>query len=275
MISDSNNLRYLTSRDESRRQRVGHAFRTKLLRSLSSALPMPKLTSELKRFVIFGQGRTGSTLLVDLLDSIPDIYCDGEILNRWKLLPHRCVERRLRSCKKSVYAFKLLSYQLEMVQHLKRPGVFLDWLEANGFKILHLRRSNVLMHAFSQIRARNAGYHLRSSDSEGVNQFQQKMEVDRAELEWWLDRMEFRSEFEAELLKGRNYLDLTYEKDLEDSVNWSSTLNRIVNYMGFDASVAPKTELRKINAKSLDQIVANPDEVRGWLKGTKYEVHVL
>ena len=33
------------------------------------------------RFVLFGQGRTGSKLLVELLHSHPDIHCDGEVLN--------------------------------------------------------------------------------------------------------------------------------------------------------------------------------------------------
>jgi hypothetical protein len=32
--------------------------------------------------LIFAQGRSGSTLLVELLNSLPDVVCEGEILER-------------------------------------------------------------------------------------------------------------------------------------------------------------------------------------------------
>ena len=35
----------------------------------------------MSEFVVFGMGRTGSSLLVSLLDSHPAICCEGEILN--------------------------------------------------------------------------------------------------------------------------------------------------------------------------------------------------
>lgn len=36
------------------------------------------------RFVIFGEGRTGSDLLANLLNSHPRIVCDLELLGPWR-----------------------------------------------------------------------------------------------------------------------------------------------------------------------------------------------
>ncbi len=49
------------------------------------------------KFIIFGQGRSGSTLLMELLDSHPEIKCDSELFtkecgyerNRFKLALYR------------------------------------------------------------------------------------------------------------------------------------------------------------------------------------------
>lgn len=76
-------------------------------------------------FVVYGQARTGSTLLVSLLQSHPQIQCDGEILNpgQWR----RGIKRYLR----------------KIVRHI--PEAYVLW-EANrapkdtfGFKLLHMQ----------------------------------------------------------------------------------------------------------------------------------------
>ena len=41
------------------------------------------------RFVIYGQGRSGSSVLLDLIGSHPDVYCESEIRSRSRLLPLR------------------------------------------------------------------------------------------------------------------------------------------------------------------------------------------
>ncbi len=39
------------------------------------------MKNKTSKFIIFGQGRSGSTLLKQLLDSHPEITCEGELLN--------------------------------------------------------------------------------------------------------------------------------------------------------------------------------------------------
>ena len=52
-----------------------------------------------RRFVIFAQGRTGSTLLTSSLDSHPEIRCADEILGRPRGDPKAYVENRARLCR--------------------------------------------------------------------------------------------------------------------------------------------------------------------------------
>lgn len=74
-------------------------------------------------FVVYGQARTGSTLLVRLLQSHPQIECAGEILNRGRWRRH--VKRYLHT----------------MVRHIPEPYVLWNASRATkdsfGFKLLH------------------------------------------------------------------------------------------------------------------------------------------
>ncbi|HBE17486.1 MAG TPA: hypothetical protein DEG17_03890 [Cyanobacteria bacterium UBA11149] len=55
------------------------------------------------KFVIFGQGRTGSTLLYSLLNSHPQIHCDEEILEDRVFFPVQYVKGRCCKAKKKMY----------------------------------------------------------------------------------------------------------------------------------------------------------------------------
>src|SRR4051812_11468170 len=69
-----------------------------------------------RRFVVFAQGRTGSTLLVDLLRSSPGVHCDEEILDRPVRLPHLWIASRRAARPGTGYGFKVKIYQLTGAQ---------------------------------------------------------------------------------------------------------------------------------------------------------------
>ena len=94
-----------------------------------------------KKFIIFGQGRSGSTLLVDLLNSHPAIYCDDEILMYKVIFPKTYVKARSVSSKKHVYGFKVKIYQL-WHQNILDSHKFLFHFYKSGWKILYLKRGN-------------------------------------------------------------------------------------------------------------------------------------
>jgi 16S rRNA G1207 methylase RsmC len=42
------------------------------------------------RFVLFGRGRSGTTALVSMLDDVPRLQCEGEVLHNYVPFPHTC-----------------------------------------------------------------------------------------------------------------------------------------------------------------------------------------
>lgn len=240
------------------------------LRSILELVPRAKIGGVItKRFVVFGQGRSGSTLLTSLLNSHPDIHVDGEILRNWHALPHGVVQRRLLRCGKRVYGFKLLSYQLDNVLCYRDPNRFMDWLVSEGFLVLYLRRNNLLQFALSQINARLNRFHQR----DGFRLERRRPTVTRGELFWWFNQLENRFRYEANVLSGRDYLGLVYEDDLLEEGSWPRTVERVCNYLGVPVSQAT-TDFIKVNPQRLRDIVANSDEVNAMLRGTRYEVYL-
>jgi hypothetical protein len=124
----------------------------------------------LKHFVIFGQGRTGSTLLVKLLQSHPQVQCDlgnGEILNRalWRKgrrrylrhlvyqVPTPYIHWKAHRRTRPIYGFKLLYRQVAS------PRRVLAALHRQGWQIVHIQRSGLFDLALSHCVARATGHY--------------------------------------------------------------------------------------------------------------------
>jgi len=81
-----------------------------------------------KRFVLFYQGGTGSSLLIDLLNSHPKISADSEKISmkatsyplRW---PYSYVEGASKYSSSSIYDYKVKMYRIE--QHRVNPEKYL------------------------------------------------------------------------------------------------------------------------------------------------------
>jgi hypothetical protein len=102
----------------------------------SNALPIP-------RFILFGRGRSGTTALLSMLDDVPALHCEGEVLHNYVPYPYRHVLGRSARAAAPGYGCKILSYQVQDVQNaLEHPASFIDrlWSEG-GFQILYLRRT--------------------------------------------------------------------------------------------------------------------------------------
>lgn len=102
------------------------------------------------RFAIVSMGRTGSTLLVSLLNSHPDIECQGELfgpgaeyskhpgLTRRQYLEHEAFRSDL----------PIKGFKMPFDWILEHPGIFEDFRQL-GYRIVRLNRTNVLAHLVS------------------------------------------------------------------------------------------------------------------------------
>jgi LPS sulfotransferase NodH len=219
-------------------------------------------------FVVFCRGRDGSTLLVDLLNQLPGVHCDGEILHDPVLAPRLYVQGRQSLAPGQAYGFKLLSSQLTHIQRVTDAGAFLRHLDRSGYRIIYLKRWNRLRVVLSNFYARHrGGYHHNSAD--GTPEMT-RMTVDVDELHYWLREDEHRGRNEEAALSGLRLLDLVYERDLQRADAHQNTVDRVAEYLGVQ-SAPVNPGLARLTSDDLAEFVSNHDEVVRFVEGTEYK----
>ena len=219
-------------------------------------------------FVIVSPGRAGSELLVSLLGANPAIECDGEVLlvprfDAYRFLAGRRVVARLKG--KAAYGAKIISSQMTDVQRID-PARFLRALDHDGWRIIWLRRRNLLDQAMSYVHAARSGHlHHSAATSSGFA----PVEVDPMMVLSLLWLYEDRHRLDREILDGIPHTELVYEDHLADGAAQQQTVERLCALLG----VAPHpvaTPLVKFQARSQQQSIANYDEVQAVLATTRF-----
>ncbi len=232
------------------------------LKGFLKALKCPQ-----KRFVIFGRGRSGSTLLVRLLNSHPDIHCDGELLHEKVAFPRLYVHSRAACAGKHVYGFKLLSYQLISVQNMRSPTAFVRELYEKGYQVIYLRRENLLYHALSNIGARKRGrFHHHVGDGRIEKK---KMHVDVEEVLKWMRGSDHLRKLEEDTLKGIPHLSLTYEAHLSANENHQTTFDEACRFLHLETA-AVSADLIKLMPHRVEDMVENYEQLFEFLGDTEY-----
>lgn len=252
---------------------MGYTDKYRYLKQLASypALLKKKIKGSnlpLTKFVIFGQGRTGSTLLVDLLNNHPSLFCDGEILNA-KLYGkafniQAFINSRAAMPQKQVYGFKVKIYQLTEEQNVQNPTQFLLNLQNQNWKIIYLKRNNIFRHALSGIVAEATNvWHVTNANK---NQPKPKVHINLTELEKTMRYRKKMLDNEALVLKNvDNYLTITYETDLLDTQNHQLTANKIFEFLNLPTAIA-NSALQRTIKDDLSKTIENYDEVMQFLE---------
>lgn len=215
-----------------------------------------------KRFVIVSGGRSGSTLLVDLLGSHPEITCDPELLNErfWRrlrrpllwfvrALPRPYLEYKARRALRSAYGFKLKTGG--QVVHL---GSTLSDLHHSGWKILHLRRHNAFQQTMSWCAAEVTGRWQSQANRPFTSNAAIHIEP-RHFLQNLRTCLNDRKELDN-LTASLPHLELVYEDDLQNHENWPALGQRISSWLGI--SPAPLTsQVIKTWSQPYHQVVEN------------------
>lgn len=217
------------------------------------------------RFVLVANGRTGSTLLADLLRSHPAIQCEDEVLNetRWRgmhrplgwlarAFPMPYLGWRARRATRPVYGFKL-----KTGGQVYGLGRVLDGLHRRGWRLIHLHRRDALQQALSWSVAQASGRWQTTAGQPG------EPHPVTLEVEGFLrdlrtcvkDRQAL-----AGAMRHLPHLPLVYEADLESAEQWPATTARVCAWLG----VAP-VPLGSRHVKTWDrpyaEVVTNHAEV--------------
>lgn len=217
------------------------------------------------KFLILGQPRSGSTLLVSLLNSHPEIYCDGEILQERILFPMLFIKGRASLGERKFYGFKLLTYQLISVQKLKKPKEFIMNLSNIGFKIIFQLRRNTLRQQVSNLYAHQTGvFHKRNELNHS-----KRIVLDIDLLLRWLASSKKLRQLEYELLSDIHHISISYEDDLENPISHQETVNRICSFLDINSSKV-KSDLVKVTPQKYEDFIENIEEFRERIEKTEF-----
>jgi len=243
------------------RGRVSHGLRA------YGPWPLRWLTPTPLRFAILTNGRSGSELLVSLLDAHPQIVCDGEILAIRRLSTQRLLEARaaLAAARGArAYGFKLLRSHL-LIQSAQDPADRLRALVRDGFRMIRLERRDMLQQALSYLAAENGGYHHRRGDSIRFA----PARVEPTAVIALMHALEEASTFARQALADTPHLELLYEDDLLDHDRQQQTVERVCAFLGL-RSQAVASDLVKIAPNRTRALVENYDELEAALTGTRF-----
>jgi len=218
-----------------------------------------------QRFVIFGIGRSGSSLMTDLLNSSPHVTCDFTID-----LAGNCLIDAMRSRSRAVELLGAKGYGLRLlVPHLlddyavRDIPAFLAQLYAEGWKIIHVRRSSRERTIVSFLHAVHQGFHLREND--GAWQFE-PIVLDAEELLDWRDTVDGWSDIAASALRRVDAYEVLYERDLATEDVQLATMARIVRWLVDLPPGTLRTQFRRqIPERPLQELIANYPEVKDLL----------
>lgn len=211
------------------------------------------------RFFIFGQGRTGSTLLVTMLDSHPEIHCEDELLFHPRLFPMGYIRGICGASTKPVVGFHVKIYQLLYDQKMPEPQVFLDRLREDDWKMIFLKREDIFRHAVSPILAQARNLWHVGKTGEALNP-PTSVRLNPDQVVAAVRQRQTYRKMEAEIVSDFPHLEICYERDLFDSTQRQRTSGRLCEYLGV-AKQNLTSPLKATTSRSLKDAIENFGEI--------------
>jgi len=238
--------------------------------------------------VMFHIGRSGSTVLADLLDQHPEIYWNGETFHKisscsiarrrveplFDSYPFQHLRERMRPTRSRHFGFEVKFFHLRKMK-LELEN-FLRGIEDLGIEyFVILERRNYLRKILSSVIGQQAGsFHRPSHTSSGSAQVY--IDVDRINIDDQVKPLlcflnEFHEDFLRlrELLCNRKSLYLTYEDDIYD--NPKVGYNKVCGFLDLHRQHDPIIRYGKTNPHHLTDMIGNFTDVQNALSGTKFE----
>lgn len=221
------------------------------------------------RFVIYCPPRTGSALLMGLLDSHPDVRCEGELLASRVAKPLNHFDGRSALARingRQAWGCKIISQHLRWYPDAYGGGTqLLDGLVERGYSLLVLRRRDWLLQALSAAHAVRTRYHFTANDRPGFK----PMRVDPVEVLSLLLAMEQEDQAVAAAVRSLPHTPIWYEDDLLTVEAQQSTADRLVADLGLDPAPVTSSFVRVAPLTFTDR-VANSEEVAELVGSTRF-----
>lgn len=206
-----------------------------------------------KPFVIYGRPRSGTTLLVRLLDQVPHVRCDGELLHYFLLDPVGFLSRLPKRAGPDLaaYGVKLISYHLLEIQRKRHPLAFFDKIAAHGYTVLHLTR-NTWDQTLSLAKAQES--HVYFSDAKKLESLHIDPDKFLRLLKWNEDMLAY----EHKVMAHVPHLPVHYDTDLRLAAQHQPCIDRICAHLG-TTSAPVVAKIKRTGGKDGLQKVDNMD----------------
>lgn len=218
-------------------------------------------------FIVFAQGRSGSTILVDLINKLPNVHCDGEVLGASLPLRVPFKSAYLSGLRKKHldkrYGYRIKVYDLTQTQGCswEENISFLQQLIQPNIKVIHLVRDNKFRQAMSSLVAEARGRYHDFED----RMVPEKIRVDAASIPERIRLLNFFSAQELELLRNRAVFKVSYEEDLLKEARHQALLDEIAEFINTQRATATSTYKRS-TPDALEDVIDNWNEVQDVLE---------
>ncbi|MDY6876428.1 MAG: sulfotransferase [Chloroflexota bacterium] len=247
------------------------------------------------KFIVLAARRSGVTLLLDSLNSHPQIQCYKGVFtttNRLKFFEFdnpdsrfykfrsaspkrqgdyvfrrkRLISTFLTELYTSTAGVKAVGVRLSYIQAKKYPEV-LEWALENDVGIIHLVRKNSLKAIVSHFSARKRGLHHSTLKAERVT-----IRLSPLRLKRRLTRLTRQIEKYNAMLADKRHIKVYYETF---TANRDTEIRRILGFLEVDQSVPLTSDLIKLNPDSLENILENYEAITRAFKGTVFEKYLV
>lgn len=223
----------------------------------------PSASADQTNVLIFGQGRSGTTLFETLMVSTGHFTGLHEVLNT--------VTREVYRPSAFVRGLGRMAPDRNVILHVKpehlgrarrnRGAVdareFLDTLIADGWRIVHIQRRDILRQMMSKYVAQARGGFHKTDDQ--VERYQ--IDIPEAEFIAQYERRQNLLEQEARLLSGLETYTIGYETHLEQVKHQQDTVDEVITWLGLEPRPV-STRLKKIASSSPAEHLVNTDALR-------------
>ncbi|MGD1906791.1 MAG: hypothetical protein ACFB0C_12450 [Leptolyngbyaceae cyanobacterium] len=231
------------------------------------------------KFVLVCDYRSGSTLLANLLNQHPEIYCDDEIFIPFVesklervVWPYGYLQGRIINAPKSIYGFDCKVSQIGKmgVNPQNTTTQFFENLYRNNWKFIYLKRVNIVRQSLSNYIA-NARNQWHDRPSEILER--RKVTVDINSFQKEIKSRQKISILSEQLMFKIPHLQVVYEDDLLSSDCHENTIKRICGYLNAPVFYH-ETDMRRVSTNRLSNDIDNFKEVIYFLRSSPYSHHI-
>lgn len=216
----------------------GYALETRI------ALKARRTKGNPRRFLILARPRSGTTLLYRLLNQVPNLTCEGEMLHYAVSSPLKYLRNLAQSSRADVYGCKILSYQMLEVQKID-PKPFLEALVEEGVQLIHVQR-NTFKQCLSLAAAQGTNdYHIHAGQQKPRRDIILDPKRFEQMVRWNLEMLDY----ERELLFQFEHKVISYDKGLSNRINHQETINEICKFLGHKSS-SVMADLHRMGARN-------------------------